>query len=48
MEIAKIAKTDSDRVTLRSVVIRFFVFFAISVWKVFSDRSFTHGDRKDR
>jgi hypothetical protein len=39
-EIAKVAKTDSVWVALRSVVIRSFVFFAISVWDVFSGRSF--------
>jgi hypothetical protein len=47
-EIAKIAKTGSVWVTLGSVVIRSFAFFAISVWIVFSDRSLTHRDRKDR
>jgi hypothetical protein len=31
-----------------SVVLRSFGFFAISVWIVFSDRNFTHRDRKVR
>ena len=33
---------------LQSVVFRTFAFFAISVWIAFSDRNFTHGDRKGR
>jgi hypothetical protein len=46
-EIAKIAKTDSVWMALRFMVARSFAIFAISVWIVFSDRSFTHRDRKD-
>jgi hypothetical protein len=47
-EIAKIAKNQFGLDGLRSVVVRSFAFFAISVWIAFSDRNFTHGDRKDR